>query len=250
MTYPAESIHLIPKSWETDLLGKHVYSLEFSPDAQDDEAVICEKLQSILLKIDHPCMISCKIPSHQVKMARVLASHKFSLMECSLMLSNDLKSTIELDENVRVFKKEDLEAVVDIAGCSFSMSRFHMDESLTKSQANLTRSEWVRNGCLGRADCVYVAEIDGNVAGFVLIKNKKDKELKLAGLDLIAVHPDFRGKSMGRALTQAAIYYADSQNFDRLDVVTQSHNTLSVRMYEQCGFRLLDSAYSFHYHRA
>ena len=87
---------------------------------------------------------------------------------------------------------------------------------------------------------VLVAELDGEVAGYVRLGPAtplaaSDHVLMIRG---IAVDPAFQRRGVGRALMDAAAAEARARGARRLTLRVLAHNEGAVRLYEQCGFEV------------
>ena len=85
---------------------------------------------------------------------------------------------------------------------------------------------------------VLVAELDGQVAGYVRLGRvfpiaASDHVLMISG---IAVDPAFQRRGVGRTLLDAAVAEARGRGARRLTLRVLAHNEAAVRLYEQAGF--------------
>jgi ribosomal protein S18 acetylase RimI-like enzyme len=85
---------------------------------------------------------------------------------------------------------------------------------------------------------VLVAELDGEVAGYIRIGRvfpiaASDHVLMITG---IAVDPACQRRGIGRALLDAAVAEARARGVRRLTLRVLAHNEGAVRLYEQAGF--------------
>jgi ribosomal protein S18 acetylase RimI-like enzyme len=88
---------------------------------------------------------------------------------------------------------------------------------------------------------VLVAEKDGGVIGYAYaaVEGYDYKSLRgPAGVlhDLI-VHPEYRGRGVGRLLLDAALSYLQSRGAPRVVLSTAERNTSAQRIFERMGFR-------------
>ena len=93
----------------------------------------------------------------------------------------------------------------------------------------------------GRAEGLYVAELNGQIAGSVnialpgsqLAEVAYDNELEFR---MLAVHPDFQGQGIGRALVTHALNMARRRNLDAVAITTMASMTAAQHMYQDLGF--------------
>ena len=85
-----------------------------------------------------------------------------------------------------------------------------------------------------------VAEIDGRVAGFGALETFPHRpRLRHGGeIDMVATHPEFRGRGVGPALLRAMVDLADRWlQLTRLQLYVWDGNETAIRLYESMGFR-------------
>ena len=86
-----------------------------------------------------------------------------------------------------------------------------------------------------------VAEIDGAVAGYAELETwpGKPRLRHAAEIDMVATHPAFRGRGVGRALMAAMIDLADRWlQLTRLQLYVWEGNDAAIRLYESFGFEV------------
>lgn len=83
-----------------------------------------------------------------------------------------------------------------------------------------------------RPDLSVVAESEGRVAGFALVRDHGDK---VAYVDLLAVHPDSAGKGLGSALLRTAYAGAAKAGFRSGRLGVASDNPNAIRLYARAG---------------
>ena len=84
-----------------------------------------------------------------------------------------------------------------------------------------------------------IAEVDGRVAGYVLLSphNKLGSAAHIGLIRGIAVHPDFRGQGIGRAMLDATFDHARARGFEKLLLNMLITNTGARALYRAAGFR-------------
>ena len=93
----------------------------------------------------------------------------------------------------------------------------------------------------GRAEGLYVAECDGQIAGSVnialpgsqLAEVAYDNELEFR---MLAVDPEFQGQGIGRALVTHALTMARRRNLAAVAITTMTSMTAAQQMYHDMGF--------------
>ena len=93
------------------------------------------------------------------------------------------------------------------------------------------------------ADQVLVAESDGDVIGFCLIKVLDDE---VGDGTLYGVHPNYRGRGAYRDLVVAAMKWARGNGCVRMVESTQVTNLVSQKVWARLGFEPFSSYYTFH----
>lgn len=150
---------------------------------------------------------------------------------------------------VRAARLEEGEEVAQLAERGFRHHRYLSDPFIPEPRGRYSRRLWVLNAFQGRADAIYVAEDEGRITGFVLLKSKKDRSNGLVGgIDLLAVDESHAGLGIGKALVAQAIGHYAGQQIP-VQVGTQGKNIPAVRLYTQMGFELKRTELSLHWHR-
>ncbi|WP_138464410.1 GNAT family N-acetyltransferase [Poseidonocella sp. HB161398] len=84
-----------------------------------------------------------------------------------------------------------------------------------------------------------VAEIGGRVAGYGELETWPDRPRLCHGgeVDMVATHPAFRGRGVGRALLAAMVDLSDRWlQLSRLQLFVWEGNDRAIRLYEEFGF--------------
>lgn len=175
----------------------------------------------------------------------------FSIVDVNVTLDLDKTARspmpITADIGISAAAPADFSDIEDLADRCFLYSRFHLDPRMSSQQANAIKRSWAANACRGRAPIVYAARVQGRLAGFLAVLEVNSAHGRDAVIDLVGVDADFRGRGIGRALSQTFIRDF-SDRADRLRVGTQISNIPALRLYEALGFRTSSTSYVLHAH--
>ena len=122
---------------------------------------------------------------------------------------------------IRPADLQDLNALVELENASFSVDR-------------LSRRSFRHMLTKGRADTL-VDEVDGVIRGYVMVLYNMGTSL--ARLYSIAVHPQHRGKGLGRALLQAAEQAAVGNDCVSMRLEVRRDNEDTIELYKRMGYR-------------
>lgn len=84
-----------------------------------------------------------------------------------------------------------------------------------------------------RKDYAAVAELEGRIVGAIFINGLSDER---AQLRWFLVHPDARGRGLGRQLIDGAIAFCRERNFEKVTLWTISELKAAAHLYRQAGF--------------
>jgi ribosomal protein S18 acetylase RimI-like enzyme len=126
---------------------------------------------------------------------------------------------------IRAATLDDLDALVELENNSFNydrISRRSFRHLLTKGHA-----------------ITLVYEMDGQMAGYILALLRQG--ISLARIYSLAIHPDQRGKGIGKQLAQAAEAQILAHDCVCVRLEIRPDNTPSIRIFESLGYRVFDS---------
>ena len=82
-------------------------------------------------------------------------------------------------------------------------------------------------------DLFAVAELDGRIVGSIVIHGRGDNT---ATLRYFLVHPDVRGRGVGRELMKRALAFCRERGYRKVDLWTISELKAAAHLYRQFGF--------------
>jgi ribosomal protein S18 acetylase RimI-like enzyme len=236
----AGGLSITQDPWLSGVMSREVHRVSGSV-AQEDEAQ-----RAVHQVTDRPGFSYARVLTEDVHTTRLLERCGFHLVDTTVTLEmSGLSASSGGSGHARLARPEDREAVEGIARRSFTYSRFHLDPDIPKSLADEIKAQWAGNFFLGkRGDHMVVVEQAGEIVGFTqLLKASGDTLV----IDLIAVERTRQGQGMAQGMIRFS-----SSAFGHTRVMragTQIANTMSLRVYQGMGFRIVSSSYVFHHHR-
>lgn len=189
-----------------------------------------------------------KVDCSAISEVQALESAGFHLVDTNVTLewqNSESRQPTHQDKNyeVRMADSADAKATEELAAQGFVCSRFHLDPMVSDRMASEIKRQWAGNYFKGqRGDWMIVANHHDTIVGFNQILRRDDALI----IDLIAVHPDHRGKGLATAMIRKAAIACGG--WQRMLVGTQIANIPSLCAYQKLGFRMRGSSYVFHYH--
>jgi ribosomal protein S18 acetylase RimI-like enzyme len=84
--------------------------------------------------------------------------------------------------------------------------------------------------------CLWIAEEKGDTIGSIAILERDNKQ---AQLRWFIVHPEYRGKTIGRFLCKKAIEFCQNAGYDSIYLWTLGNLVAARKIYEANGFQLI-----------
>src|SRR5262249_44942979 len=149
--------------WLADIFHSNAYRLKIPPTILDDDELTLPKLEA--------GFYTARISTSAINDLRFLMKNGFYVVDVNVTLDHEIAKNQVRSKNksvvIRTATPSDKSPVKEIAFTAFRYSRFHLDPQIPKPIANKVKKDWVEN-CLDkkRGNQVYVAAMDGFVAGF------------------------------------------------------------------------------------
>ncbi len=89
-----------------------------------------------------------------------------------------------------------------------------------------------------RGDVFLVAEENGVVVGFVIIRRGKYSKNRHVGYLGIGVRKDYRGKGIGKSLMREAERIARQRGFEKICLEVFSSNRRAIKFYKKLGYKI------------
>jgi dTDP-4-amino-4,6-dideoxy-D-galactose acyltransferase len=137
-------------------------------------------------------------------------------------------------------------ALRSLALAAGEFSRFRLDSNIPKEKFDSLYTIWIERSTRRElADKVLIAEdaSDGRLLGMITIAAQD----KTANIGLISVDARERGRGVARLLMHGAHRWMISKGCRHARVVTQLANIPASRLYESCGYRLVQVHDWYHF---
>lgn len=237
-----------PDPWLAGMLGCDVFRVT----VPDKEQALPSEADLVEASDGRAAFFYAKVRTDRVKDVGRLQAVGFDVVDVNVTFEREWRREREATGTSDVVTRDatpaDASALLEIAGTCFVYSRFHQDPRIPLEVANRVKRGWVESYLEGRrGDRLLVADVAGVPSGFLAALSVKLAEQTLGVIDLIGVRPERQGSGVGRALVDAFVCGSPGI-WRRWRVGTQVANIPSVRLYERCGFRLVESSYVLHAH--
>lgn len=158
--------------------------------------------------------------------------------------SLDAETSPAAENSIRPSLESDIPALAAIARRSHRDSRFSCDPRFSPSRCGDLYAVWIERSCMGWAQRVLVAAVEGEPAGYCSCHLTPTRT---GSIGLFAVAPEWQGRGLGLRLVSSALTYFRSNQATRVTVVTQGRNLAAQRLYQRTGF--VTEAVEIWYHK-
>jgi len=222
-------------SFDTKILERKTAKLIFLEE-EDKLSESVARVKSIVEDLKNKKLeyVTTRIKASNFPTIHALESQGFKLVDGYMVLEASVENG-EFYENIREATEDDIPRLQEIAGSSFSKTRFYNDPEIKKSQADEIYSQWIKNCVFKKAaDLVLVLTKNDTIVGFTTIK-------KNGNIVLIAVENNQQGKGLGKILVRAALKKFYEWGIKSSTIETQMTNISALRTYMSCGYKITES---------
>jgi hypothetical protein len=258
---PAGLMLLQGLPYDTDLFGLPMAGIPYfivradHPAPREVRAELLGQLGALVAREGY-LHVSARVDSADLHGYQALTDAKFRLMETLVSMTYDSErrgtgvvdpSEYGFDGVVREVETGDVDQLCELAGKSFNLNRYHLDEHLPGRNAGVMMSQWIRNYCEDPDDHqVWVAEgVGGKIEGFLGHALNRGLErhsgILVSGRALLAVESQRSG--VGLMLSRAHTWQSRG---DYKEADTQLNNYGMIKVSFNLSMDMVRTKYSFH----
>jgi hypothetical protein len=203
------------------------------------------------LKLNNYKLIMSKVSVNDNDLINELETSGFLLKDIQLTYKYDLSEARPLplirDVTVRDAELSDKDGLYQIAINSFEdYGHYAVDKNIDRDHCQEIYGDWIARSFNKKvADNITVAEINGEIAGFLSHKFYED-QFRYAVGGIGAVGPEFRNKNVFRAITIAGIHWAIEKQCQWVEHNVLITNPAVMRSFSKLNFKPANPAITFH----
>ena len=248
-----------PLDWDSAYFGLRMARLSIFVASNQSAQVqaIADKLLIAALKaashngVQH---MSLRVDVEDIGLVHALEKHGFRLMDTLVAFAfhegkNHLPE-ISLIYDLRLYRPDDYEAVLDIAAVCFKgyPNRFTVDPHLPRDRSQAFYIEWAKNCCKEiMADEILIAERKGRVIGFLAYRCNPELErhtdVRIMGSGLGGCYP-LRHNAFLELMKMLTI--RGLAKGDAIDIETQLFNMATIKFCQKLDYSYVRAKHSFH----
>jgi len=156
----------------------------------------------------------------------------------------DTRKVRNPDVQLRIARSDDIQALIDMSKDSFVNSRWYFDPDFPKEKTRAYYPVWIKNSVNGYADFVLVAELEGQVLGY--ISGNRGNDGLDGTLEIMAVRPEARGLGIGHELFSGGLDWHVRDGRKNIVTNTQGRNITTNRMLIRLGLIIKDVQIYYH----
>ena len=140
---------------------------------------------------------------------------------------------------IRKYRDSDLETLRQITAVCFE--HVSIDKNIEDKFGVIAGVDWkerkkahINHDVNRNADGVFVAEVDGEIAGYVT--TDVNPKSKIGDIPNFAVEPRFQGRGIGRQLLESALAHLKQSGMLHARIATLEQNQIGAEFYPKMGF--------------
>ena len=217
--------------WDSEFFGKEIGEVFLHENTMPDSEPLFDL---IVVKQEHEFEV--KIPGFEQKFQETKVNFIKEITTSHLHDFSQIKDSDMAPKNEIFFQ--------ELAYESGKHSRFLLDPFFGAIKFKELYNKWVENSLNKKfAEKVFYIEENLLAIGFVSLKKHND----IGKIGLIATHPDFQGKGLGRKLLAFAENYCFENKWKYLEIPTQKGNIPACGFYEKMGYTIKDELLIKHF---
>ena len=231
--------------WDTDFFGFKVAEIIGSNIIAEEFKILFEVLKKNNVKLaywatdpaDNKSQLTAKIYNG------FLADRKQTYILDDIQTYEGLNSFA--NHKVEPYKNNTVdEEIKNLAIQAGEYSRFNLDPVIDRKIFENLYATWVQKSVnKENAEEVLVVKKKRKFIGLItLIKKNKKGEI-----GLLAVDKNSRKNKIGKNLIQKSLIWFRDNGLEKVSVATQQSNKAACKLYESCGFRLLNTKIIYHF---
>jgi len=114
---------------------------------------------------------------------------------------------------IRTGELEDAEAVLDVQNSVISEGEYFIAVSEEFNKTPEQQRDWIRRLLENERETIIVAEINGEVIGWIGFQSENRKRMSHKGSFGMMIRKNYRGKGIGKELIKALLEWAEANPF-------------------------------------
>jgi dTDP-4-amino-4,6-dideoxy-D-galactose acyltransferase len=166
-------------------------------------------------------------------------NHHYHQVDLRVTYHIDLSGSEEFDINinhVREAKEADLPQLREMTRHNHQISRFFADDHFEREKCMQLYEIWIERDFHAQDHLLWVWADKDRPVGYTSVHLKKNDNT--AEIGLVGVHPEFRGRGMGKDLQLWVLMNLKNMNINSVEVATQGRNVYAQNLYQKCGYRV------------
>ncbi|MDM5451999.1 GNAT family N-acetyltransferase [Peribacillus simplex] len=138
---------------------------------------------------------------------------------------------------IRTGELKDAEAILDVQYSVISEGEYFIALSDEFNKTPEQQRDWIRRLLENERETIIVAEINGEVIGWIGFQSENRRRMSHKGSFGIMIREKFRGMGIGKKLVKALLEWAEANPFiEKVSLGVFSTNHRAISLYKSMGF--------------